>query len=68
MKSLEEYREERYLTVDEFVALLRIAVGTYYRIRDGEPARPTTKRKIAAALGVHPSEIKEFGPSRTSET
>lgn len=60
-KPLNEYREERYLTVDEFAELLGVTPQTLYRITRGETRpRPTTIRKIAKSLGVHPTEIAEF--------
>ncbi len=62
-KTLNEYRAERYLTVDEFAELLGVTPQTLYRIarRETHP-RPTTIRKIARSLGVHPTEIAEFSP------
>ncbi len=63
-KPLNDYREERYLSIDEFAAVLGVAVQTLYRISHGMKARPTTMRKIAQALGVHPSDITEFALHR----
>jgi transcriptional regulator with XRE-family HTH domain len=72
-KNLSEYRAERYLTVDEFAELIGVTPQTLYRIARGEThPRPTTIRKIAKNLGVHPTDIAEFaldriaGPSQTS--
>ena len=60
-KTLSDYRAERYLTVDEFAELIGVTPQTLYRIARGEThARPTTIRKIAKSLGVHPTEIAEF--------
>ncbi len=69
-KTLNEYRSERYLTVDEFAELLGVTPQTLYRITRGEThARPTTIRKIAKSLDVHPTEIAEFAPDKlTTET
>jgi transcriptional regulator with XRE-family HTH domain len=62
-KRLAEYRAERYLTVDEFSELLGITPRTLYRIMRGETKpRPTTMRRIAEKLGVHPRDITEFAP------
>lgn len=62
-KVLNDYRVERYLTVDEFAELLGVTPQTLYRIARGEThPRPTTIRKIAKRLGVHPTEIAEFVP------
>jgi transcriptional regulator with XRE-family HTH domain len=64
-KTLGEYRAERYLTVDEFAELIGVTPQTLYRIARGEThPRPTTIRKIAKSLGVHPTEIAEFAPDR----
>jgi transcriptional regulator with XRE-family HTH domain len=59
-KSLQEYREARYLTVREFSDLLDVSVDTLYRIERGDRPRLSTMRRIAERLGVHPSEISEF--------
>ncbi len=68
-KALSEYRAERYLTVDEFAELIGVTPQTLYRIARGEThPRPTTIRKIAKSLGVHPTEIAEFAPGRTAST
>ncbi len=56
-----QYRAERYLTIDEFAELLGVTPRTLYRIMRGEVvARPTTMRRIAEKLEVHPSDIEEF--------
>jgi transcriptional regulator with XRE-family HTH domain len=62
VKSLREYREERYETIAEFVAFLEVAADTLYRIQRGERPRISTMRKIADKLGVHPGDIEEFVP------
>jgi DNA-binding XRE family transcriptional regulator len=68
-KTLSEYRAERYLTVDEFAELIGVTPQTLYRIARGETRpRPTTIRRIAKSLGVHPTEIAEFAPNRTGST
>jgi predicted transcriptional regulator len=61
-KPLNQYRETLYLNVDEFAKHVGISLQTYYRILAGERPRYTTMRRIAEALGVHPSEIREFLP------
>lgn len=69
-KPLDQYREDLYMTVVQFAEYLDIAPHTYYKIvrpRPGErPPTPTTMRRIAEKLGVHPSDIIEFArkPSR----
>jgi transcriptional regulator with XRE-family HTH domain len=68
-KTLSDYRAERYLTVDEFAELIGVTPQTLYRIARGEThPRPTTIRKIAKNLGVHPTEIAEFAPDRMGST
>jgi transcriptional regulator with XRE-family HTH domain len=59
-KSLEAYREERYLSVAEFAQLLGITAQTYYGIIRGKRPRWVTMRRVAEKLAVHPSEISEF--------
>jgi excisionase family DNA binding protein len=59
-KPLMQYREERYLTTDEFAQLLGVSTRTLYRIVNGDRVRVTTMRRIAAKLDVHPAEIAEF--------
>ncbi len=61
-KGLTEYREERYMSVDEFVQLLGISTRTLYTILKGKRPRLTTMRRIAEKLGVHPTDIEEFAP------
>jgi DNA-binding Xre family transcriptional regulator len=60
-KPLDEYRLERYQDVTEFITDLGVSAHTYYAAIDPKKSvRPSTMRRIAAALGVHPSEIAEF--------
>ena len=72
-KRLAKYRAERYLSVDEFAALLGLTPRTLYRITKGEKGkppskpRPSTIRRIAERLGVHPSDIEEFAQEPEDE-
>lgn len=66
MKHLMDYREDLYLTMDEYAKLLDVTVETLYKIKRGHRPRPNTMRKIAEKLGVHPSEIAEFAPKKAS--
>jgi transcriptional regulator with XRE-family HTH domain len=59
-KPLNSYRENLYLSMEEFARHLNISTQTLYRILKGERPRPSTMRRIAAKLGVHPSDISEF--------
>ncbi len=61
-KGLNEYREDRYMSVDEFVRLLGISTRTFYTILKGKRPRLTTMRRVAEALGVQPRDITEFAP------
>lgn len=65
-QSLEDYRQNAFLTVDEFAVRLGVSIGTYYRLLKGT-SDITTKRRVAAHLGVPPGMIAEFvpPPSRT---
>jgi transcriptional regulator with XRE-family HTH domain len=62
-RSLEDFRNQRYLTVGEFVAQLGISEQTYRRVlrRDRAIQNPT-KRLIADKLGVPPHLIAELIP------
>jgi predicted transcriptional regulator len=59
-RRLNEFREDRYMSVNEFVGFLNISLHTFYKIIRGDRPRLTTMRRIAEKLGVHPSEITEF--------
>lgn len=68
-KSLNEYKDDYYMGVEQFVKFLGISVQTYYTIirREKQP-RPSTIWKIANKLKVHPREIEEFArPQREEE-
>ena len=60
--SLQEYREERLMTVAEFADYLGVSQDTLYRLQRGTRPRLKTMRNIAQRLGVHPSEITDFQP------
>ena len=66
-KPLNRYRENLYLTVDEFAEYIGVSLRTLYRITSGERPRVTTMRRIAEKLGVHPSDITEFLPKERPE-
>jgi transcriptional regulator with XRE-family HTH domain len=61
LQSLEDYRQNAFLTVDEFATRLGISTGTYYRLLKGT-SDITTRRRVAAKLGVPPGLIAEFVP------
>lgn len=62
-RSLEDFRNQRYLTVGEFATQLGISEQTYRRVlrRDRAIQNPT-KRQIADKLGVPPHLIAELIP------
>lgn len=64
---MNEYRRERYLTVEEFAAFLGISLRTLSRIQSGEGAQVITIRKVAEKRVVHPSKIVELVPRREAE-
>lgn len=60
--SLEDYRKNRYLTVEEFSqGVLGVTPGTYYRLLKKQ-GNLSTMRKVAQKLGVPPAVIAEFIP------
>jgi plasmid maintenance system antidote protein VapI len=65
-RPLNEYREERYMSINEFVKFLGISAHTFYAAVEGRRLHMRTMRKIAEKLGVHPSEIEEFVRKQSS--
>ncbi len=59
---LKEQRRRAFLSTRELAEKAAVAPDTIWRIEGGDykRLRPATMRKIAAALGIHPSEITEF--------
>ncbi len=56
--TLHEHRRRRYLTQRELAAAAGVAAATIAQIELGKhPPHLRTRRKIAAALGVHPDAI-----------
>jgi hypothetical protein len=66
-RPLDDYRRERYMSVTEFIEFLGVGTHTYYAALAGRGTRPTTMRRIAEKLGVHPSEISEFAPQSSQQ-
>ncbi len=66
--SLRELRERAYLSTRELAEQADVSPATIWRIERGEfvKLRPSTMRKIAKVLEVHPSEIIEFAPHKSS--
>lgn len=60
MQKLRDLREDRVLSQRELARMASLAYGTVWRIENGFPdVRPSTIRKLAAALGVEPRELKK---------
>ena len=58
LRRLREIRERQFLTQAELAKRSGIAEMTISRLELGRhPARLTTARKLAEALGVHPAEL-----------
>ena len=58
MQKLKNLREDRVLSQRELARMANLAYGTIWRIENGYPeTRPSTIRKLAAALGVEPREL-----------
>lgn len=63
LRSIEDYRRARFLTAEEFAALLEISPKTYRKIVRREPGvEIPTQRGVAAKLGVPPHVIAELLP------
>src|SRR5438132_1204416 len=50
-RPINEFREERYMSVNAFVEFLDILIHTFYEIMHGKRPRLTTMRRIAEKLG-----------------
>jgi transcriptional regulator with XRE-family HTH domain len=63
VKPLREWRELRYMTLAELARASGLAVRTVFDLEHGNrPARPSTVRRIAAALSIEPRQIAEARP------
>jgi transcriptional regulator with XRE-family HTH domain len=61
MATLKELRESRALAQRDLARLAGVAVSTILELEKGRrPPRPSTRRKLARALEVRPSDI-QFG-------
>ncbi|RRR68050.1 MAG: hypothetical protein EI684_18065 [Candidatus Viridilinea halotolerans] len=62
-RSLEDYRREQLMSVDEWAAHLGMTEQTYRRmLANPESVRMATKRKARAILKVSPYLVREFYP------
>jgi transcriptional regulator with XRE-family HTH domain len=68
LRSIEDYRRERYMTAEEFASFLGVSPKTYRKIIERHPGvEIPTQRKVAAKIGVPPHVIAELLP-RASAT
>ncbi len=60
---LRAFRAQQVMTLGELSNESGVALNTIWRLESGysKSARPSTIRKLAAALGVEPSELVKSG-------
>lgn len=58
MPNLKEIREREALSIRDLAKKSGVSPNTIYRIEQGKESRFVTRRKIAKALEVKPSEIQ----------
>lgn len=63
LRHLKAWRESRILTQRELGKLAGINWMTVHNIEHGQDARPSTVRKLAAALGVQPTDLLHPPPA-----
>jgi transcriptional regulator with XRE-family HTH domain len=61
---LREWREQLALTQQELAERSGVGIATVSRIEQGQPALPSTRRKLAEALGMTPAQLLDGPPSR----
>jgi transcriptional regulator with XRE-family HTH domain len=62
---LKQLRMERALSQDDLERMTSVAQATISALEHGKrPARPSTLRKLAEALGVEPKELMRRGDAR----
>ena len=65
MDKLRELRRRRVLTLRELEEESGVSYNTIWRLENGyRQARPSTIRKLAAALGVEPTDLVVTGEGR----
>ena len=60
---LRAWRQRRALSQRDLAALSGVGLATIVRIEQGQPARPSTLRKLAQAFGVSPDVLID-GPEQ----
>jgi transcriptional regulator with XRE-family HTH domain len=64
MTRLRDLRQQRLLSIRDLAKAAGVSPQTIVTIEAGErPPRPSTMRKIAAALGIEAREVDEFARS-----
>jgi transcriptional regulator with XRE-family HTH domain len=59
LRRLRQIRERAALTQAELASKAGVTRVSVLRIEGGQPARPSTTRRLARALGVKPSELMD---------
>ncbi len=68
MRKLERARRTLALTQEELAERSGVTRSTISRLEDGlQEARPSTLRKLAAALGVEPGELIDWPEDERTE-
>lgn len=63
-RSLEDFRSEQMMSLEEWARHLHMTEQTYRRlITDPQSVRPATKRRAREILAVSPYEVREFYPT-----
>lgn len=57
VEKVRKLRERKVMAIGDLAEKANVGRNTISRIEHGHPARPSTLRKIAAALGVEPEEL-----------
>lgn len=60
LMTLRQHRTRRTMSIRDLAQAAQTGTQTIVKIERGEGARPSSFKKIAAALGVEPQEIREF--------
>jgi transcriptional regulator with XRE-family HTH domain len=63
---LREWRDHLALTQLEVAERSGVGIATIYRIERGQAALPSTRRKLAEALGITPAQLLEGPPVATT--
>ena len=67
LSRLREIREREALSQEDLAERAGLTRVTVTRIEGGQPARPSTTRRLARALRVRPSDLMEQGAEHGSK-